>query len=396
MPSQPRTNSHCQQIAFCLAAVTFFCVTAVGAFAASAASADQGDYSGNMLAKVTEIWAPPPALKSDFKVRIKVSVDGKGKVLSCKAVKSSGLDAFDSSVCGAVRQIGAFGTPPYGAPMDVHMTFWSGTPKGVPRPETVSQEEALRAEVRARTKAEAAINDTRASSAEDRARERAEAIARESGAPLPEAKANPAAPRASQPTAQDARGKGKKNAIPAGLNAESSPATQMISQKNDARGTLPADQSNAAKNAAGTGSVKTPPLPTYGDPDLQEPSETAPRSQAPESTAKRSSSLPEGRVITPQSAATDETPEKYGKTVSTQLRKAILIPVETEPGTYRTHLRLMISPTGEITDFKVLEPTGDKLLDKYVQRGIRRAGSVPPPPAELGGTLDITLTLVRR
>ena len=87
---------------------------------------------------------------------------------------------------------------------------------------------------------------------------------------------------------------------------------------------------------------------------------------------------------------------KYRRDAARQIRDAILIPADTEPGEYQTRLRLTISPQGEITDFKVISPTGDKLLDKYVQRGIRRAGSLPPPPAELGGTLDITLTLVRR
>ena len=87
---------------------------------------------------------------------------------------------------------------------------------------------------------------------------------------------------------------------------------------------------------------------------------------------------------------------KYRRDVTRQLRDSVLIPAETEPGEYQTKLRLTISPQGEITDFKVITPTGDKLLDKYVQRGIRRAGSLPPPPAEVGGTLDITLTLVRR
>lgn len=160
MPSQPRTHLSSLCICSSLIAVTFFYVTAVGAFAASAASADQSTYAGNMLDKIIEIWAPPPALKSDFRVRLKVTVNGRGQVEDCKPVKSSGLEAFDSSVCGAVRQIGSFGTPPYGAPMDVHLTFWNGTPKGKPKPETLSSEEALRAEVKARNKAEAALGDT--------------------------------------------------------------------------------------------------------------------------------------------------------------------------------------------------------------------------------------------
>ena len=173
MPSQPRTNLYKLCILTCLVAVALYSATVVGAFAASAASADQSTYAGNMLDKIIEIWAPPPALKSDFRVRLKVSINARGQVEDCKPVKSSGLEAFDNSVCGAVRQIGSFGTPPYGAPTEIHLTFWNGTPKGKPRVETLSSEEAMRAEVKARSKAEAALGDNRAEAAEDRARERA-------------------------------------------------------------------------------------------------------------------------------------------------------------------------------------------------------------------------------
>ena len=101
-------------------------------------------------------------------------------------------------------------------------------------------------------------------------------------------------------------------------------------------------------------------------------------------------------MVSPAAGEAGADRTKYRRDVTRQLRDSVLIPAETEPGEYQTKLRLTISPQGEITDFKVITPTGDKLLDKYVQRGIRRAGSLPLPPAEVGGTLDITLTLVRR
>ena len=79
MPSQPRTNLGKRCIFSSLIAVTFFYVTAVGAFAASAASADQSNYAGSMLDKIIEIWAPPPSLKSDVRVRLKVRVNSQGQ-----------------------------------------------------------------------------------------------------------------------------------------------------------------------------------------------------------------------------------------------------------------------------------------------------------------------------
>ena len=410
MPSQPRTNLSTLRICSSLIAVTFFHVTAVGAFAASAASADQSAYAGNMLDKIIEIWAPPPALKSDFRVRLKVTVNGRGQVENCKPLKPSGLEAFDSSVCGAVRQIGTFGTPPYGAPMDVHLTFWNGTPKGKPLTESLSSEEALRAEVKARSKAEAALGDSRAEAAEERARERAEAIAQASGKDMPEVRPAAVAPvPAPKGTATESKKQSARATGLATVQGDNAPATQLIGRSVPATGeqasTIPKEKT--ARQADN--------LPTYGDPDMEQ---TATRAAAPApvqaqtqppapATAKTESSpAPAGRPVTPAPAATAPaatTPGarsadsvKYRRDAARQLRDAILIPVETEPGEYRTRLKLTVSPQGEITDFKVLSPTGDKFLDKYVQRGIRRAGSLPPPPADLGGTLDITLILVRR
>ena len=144
-------------------------------------------------------------------------------------------------------------------------------------------------------------------------------------------------------------------------------------------------------------------LPTYGDPDMEAASAAAP-AQAQAKTDAAPALSGRAAVAAPGPTASGATASgasgvdrvKYRRDATRQIRDVILIPAETEPGEYQTRLRLTISPQGEITDFKVISPTGDKLLDKYVQRGIRRAGSLPPPPAELGGTLDITLTLVRR
>ena len=420
MPSQPRTNLYKSCILSCLVTVALYSATVVGAFAASAASADQSTYAGNMLDKIIEIWAPPPALKSDFRVRIKVSINSHGQVEACKPLKSSGLEAFDSSVCGAVRQIGSFGTPPYGAPTDIHLTFWNGTPKGKTKPETLSSEEAMRAEIKARSKAEAAMGDTRAEATEDRARERAEAVAKASGKDSPEVRPAPIAPPAPQ-KADDNRKKTATNSQrqAAGVNNDGGRATQLIGSV----GQTAEPKTTSPKQAPAASPSRKPAdnLPTYGDPafggqgDNAESGETqhaappqqqaaratetppaaqvAPKAEAPKPEAR---TKPAEHAVTPATgeAAADRT--KYRRDVARQLRDSVVIPAETEPGEYQTKLRLTISPQGEITDFKVITPTGDKLLDKYVQRGIRRAGSLPPPPAEVGGTLDITLTLVRR
>lgn len=102
--------------------------TAGGAQAAAIAAADQaGGYADQVLEKVARHWAPPVD-SVDRKVRVRVSIDGDGKVLRCEPVASSASSAMDKSACAAVREAGSFGTPPYGLPIDVAMSFWTGKP----------------------------------------------------------------------------------------------------------------------------------------------------------------------------------------------------------------------------------------------------------------------------
>ena len=264
------------------------------------------------------------------------------------------------------------------------------------------------------------MGDTRAEAAEDRARERAEAVAKAGGKDVPEMRTAPVAPLG----AQKADDKNKKTATnsqrqAAGLNNESSRATQLmgsVGQPAEPKATSP----RQTPQAAGQSRKPADNLPTYGDPafgaqgdngeagethqaapvrqQTAQPAEAQPAPQAPAQAAPKveAHTKPADHAAAPATADAAADRTKYRRDVIRQLRDNVVIPAETEPGEYQTKLRLTISPQGEITDFRVITPTGDKLLDKYVQRGIRRAGSLPPPPAEVGGTLDITLTLVRR
>lgn len=320
LPS-PRTPRPHAPFAACFAVMAVFCLMAHVAFAAAAVSVDQGgDYAGRVLDKIIEIWTPPQGLKSNVRARLSVSVDASGQVTACKILASSGVAAFDASTCDAARQAGAFGTPPYGAPMDIHLTFWNGTPKGKSMP-----------------------------------------TGRETP-PKPETLASVSAPTGAS--------------TPAGVSTPSVPAAG----KNAAHAAIP----------LATGAPSREGLPTYGEPGGQPaPAQTS-------ATAHAAASPPPASGAAANDTATDKKYAKYRQTVTRQLRAATIIPAATAPGTYQTRIALTISPQGEVTGFTVLAPTGDKLLDKYVQRGIRRAGSLPHPPAGLKGRLDITLTLVRR
>lgn len=379
---------------------------------AALAAADQNNgYSGKVLDKVLAVWAPPPALKGEFEVRVRVSLDGQGKVLDCKPTKTSGMEALDSSACGAVRQISGFGTPPYGMPLEVHLAFWTGMPKGKAPSRTLSSEEAMRAEVMARARAEGVMGERQASSVEERARERAEAIAKASGQSLPDVQAAPVAPPA---PGKDSRAKaaGSKTRPGKGSAArlsDDSAATVPIKApqgKNAAKALAAGTKKPAASDAAPQAlpvpeTAKTPSEAPKPSPTGLTDEEMRLTLSAPEPAAK-------GRMVQPSENASardggvkaqdkyDPRYRKYLSGVVWNLRNAMFIPAETAPGTYYATVRLLLEPTGTIKKATLLESSGDKLLDRFVLQGIRRANSVPPPPAGLGTTLEITFTLVRR
>lgn len=99
--------------------------------AAIAAVDHQEGFSGVVLGKICEVWAPP-ANAGNRMVRVRISVDGSGNVIGCTPTQRSGLPALDDSVCEAAKKIGKLGTPPYAMPIDVHFAFWSGTPRLAP------------------------------------------------------------------------------------------------------------------------------------------------------------------------------------------------------------------------------------------------------------------------
>ena len=354
--------------------LTALLFTAVPAAGASLAAADQnGGYSGKVLDKVIAVWAPPPALKGEFEVRLKVSLDGRGKVLNCAPTKASGMEALDSSACGAVRQAAPFGTPPYGMPLDVHLAFWTGMPKGKAKAEPLSNEEAMRAEVIARDKAERLMGQQRASSVEERARERAEAIAKSAGQPLPEVAPAPVAPPRTKAAANAGTRKKAAKGPQAGLSPDS-PATEAIK---------PAKEKPAAPKAAGAEAA--PPAPSGTG--LSEEEMRLDLSDASAGHAAASAAgTPQTGQAGPHSMAQDQYGPRYRKyfsTITWNLRNAMFIPAETAPGTYYATVRLQVDAAGAVKKSTLLQ-------------GIRRAGSVEPPPAGLGNTLDLTFTLVRR
>ena len=421
MPSAQRTSLlYFSRRLFQLLGILTLSLTAAGARAAAMSTADaSGGYAGKMLDKIVDIWAPPPALKGDFQVQLKVGVDGKGHVLSCTPVRPSGMEALDSSACGAVRQVGSFGRTPHEKPLEVHLSFWTGTPKGKTRNQIPDDAESLRLEERARVKAQAAMSDNMAAGAEERARQRAEEAAKAAGKDLPDIKPTvvaPAPPVKERPGGK--AGKTTEKAAPvAGRGQDSTPAKVTLGgaqakkdQTKDQGSDKGKDKAGEAKSAppaqvqASPLTIAPSPLPTVPDAGQKQsvPGNVAgPVSRgaaAPPAISAPASG--EKRLYGPDNKAQYKYGKDYGKyfsNVTRQLAESIIIPVETPPGTYYPTVSLKVNPkTGAIEDAALIEKSGDKMLDSFVRKGIGKVGSIPPPPEGLDATLDITLTLVRR
>lgn len=386
-------------------------IPAAPVLGAALAAADQNNgYSGKVLDKVLAVWAPPPALKGEFEVRVRISLDGQGKVLDCKPTKTSGMEALDGSACGAVRQISAFGTPPYGMPLEVHLAFWTGMPKGKAQPSTLSTEEAMRAEVMARARADGALGEQQAGSVEERARERAEAIAKAAGQSLPEVQAAPVAPPApvKDAGARTAAGKARAGKAKSGVSDGSAATVPLKApqEKSAPKGVAAGTKKSAPRHAASLALPLSEPAPTPSQAPKPSPTglseeEMRLRPSAPQPVAQGRSMQPSEKASSQYGGlkAQDKYDPRYRKYLSGvvwELRNAIFIPAETAPGTYYATVRLFLEPSGAIKKATLLQSSGDKLLDRFVLQGIRRANSVPPPPAGLGATLEITFTLARR
>ncbi|MGE4311154.1 TonB C-terminal domain-containing protein [Desulfovibrio sp.] len=431
MPSAQRTSLlYFSRRLFQLLGMLTLSLTATGAFAAAMATADaSGGYTGKMLDKIVDIWAPPPALKGDFQVLLKVGLDGQGHVLNCTPLRPSGMEALDSSACGAVRQIGSFGRTPYEKPLEVHLSFWTGTPKGKTRNQIPDDAESLRLEEQARVKAEAAMSDNMAAGAEERARQRAEEAAKATGKDLPAIRPTVVAP--APPTKDRSGGKAVKTdekAAPlAGRSQDSTPAKVSLGNSQAKKDQAKVQDSEQAKDQgrdqgkdAADAATSAPSAQVQASPLTIAPTPLPPLPDAgAQPSAASDVAGPAGRSVAPAPAPATSTPApdakrlygskikaqyKYGKNYSTyfvavkqQLAKSIIIPVETPPGTYYPTVRLKVNPkTGAIEDAALIENSGDKMLDSFVHKGIAKVGSIPPPPAGLDATLDITLTLVRR
>lgn len=87
------------------------------------------EYSGKVMDRIVSKWLPPAQIKNENSLKVRVGLDSDGNVSECKIQKSSGYPKLDQSVCAAVQAGAPYGSPPYGIPAEIFLSFWSGSPK---------------------------------------------------------------------------------------------------------------------------------------------------------------------------------------------------------------------------------------------------------------------------
>lgn len=320
---------------------------------------DEG-YSGKVMDKVVAKWNPPPQLKGQYKLKLRIGVDGEGNVLECKATKGSGLQALDVSACAAVRAGAPYGSPPYGMPSDLYLSFWTGELPGQVRLSPASAERAPFVDT-------TALNMAR--DANERARAAAEAAAKSTGRSLDDLeKVKKKSPKMDKTraaaTSKKAEASGRTAPVAQSKAGKESPGLEKVAEESETADQATAAPGKTARELAGANEkADMPATPSKAkDPGLYE----------------------------------NERYRKYISKISWELRKAMYVPKEAPPGTYIVTARVKCSKNGNILESSILEGSGNEYIDRYVLQGIKRAKRVPPPAPSFGDTFDLSFSLVRK
>ncbi|MDR1855873.1 MAG: TonB family protein [Desulfovibrio sp.] len=375
------------------------------ACASVAAADDVKGYSGRVLSKVVKLWTPPPALKGDFQVQVTVSVDGAGKVVDCETTRTSGLEAMDASACGAVTQAASFGKPEGGNPTEVYLVFWSGTPKGKKRPKKLSTEEALRAEIEARDKAERAMAEQMADDAERSALERAQAAAKETGKDVPDIVVPPPAPPAKIRKGRDADGekggtaKTDTKTPPGAATAEPAPDLVIAPSGTKATPERPKASPESAKSepadAAPDGQVDASRKAEEGD-DRQDGKSAAGDEAGKPGDAEKAKDAAKANPESPDKANPERGNEgKYLSTLIRTLRKAIILPKSLPSGTWQTTVTVRVAPDGALVESGLKRESGEAVLDRSILEQVGAMKKLPPPPDGAETVVDVPLKFKR-
>ncbi|MCR5813637.1 MAG: TonB family protein [Desulfovibrio sp.] len=311
-------------------------------FAATAVAVDtESGYASEVLSKVLAKWTPP-ALRGNYSVQVKVSLDGNGHVKNCEAIRPSSIEVFDQVACSAVYAAQPFGKTSYEAPLDIYLAFQLRENAPPSSNLGLSDADALRAEVVARTRVERDLAATMADATEQRARERAQAAARSRGQTLPEVQAAPV---------------DKKPEFTPPKQQKPAPAPKGAEGKR-----LPANGEHAGPNPA------------------------APAAQTKPVAGKTEPPLDSGQLLALRK-------EKYTKLLTRSLTRIIFLPKQLPQGSYSVLMKVVVDAKGKILDNAILKSSGNADADKAMLHCVKVARTVPAPPSGLDNSFQVPLTV---
>ncbi|MBO4369395.1 MAG: TonB family protein [Desulfovibrio sp.] len=371
-----------------------FILLLLSSYAANASSSivgidDERGYTGRIVSKVVSKWEPP-ALRGNYTVQIKVSLDGEGRVKKCVPVERSSLEVFDQVACSAVYAAAPFGRTSYEAPLDVYLVFHLGEHDRKAMQE-LSDADAVRAEARARAKAEREMARSAASATEQNARERAEACARSQGKELPKVSAAPVAPAHrsvsdTKPSSKKDKQRDRRTKDDAQKERENRSASEPSqSLKETGKQAAPAIDTGKRKADAGRVASEEAALPKT--------KETAGTSQTPLYSYGESEKNAKKSAETTRNEAREQ---KYKALLKTNLDRVIFLPDKVPDGPYSLLVTVSLGRDGTIRDAWIHQSSGNEAADKATIRSIKLAKSVPAPPKSLGTTFTVPVTAQNR
>lgn len=391
---------------------------------ALAAADANGGYAGQVLALISRLWTPPPDT-INRRVAVRLRIDSDGNLAQCELMTRSDMPEMNRAACAAAKEAGNFGVPPYGMPIEVYVTFWTGKPSkkslGGKPVEDAPTSTAPKPEPKG-----VPVQPAQPESART--------------APKPEPKGVPVlpAPPAKAPEKVQASEKAEKTTppksqvvLPAKVESPKAPATADTQAKPSAptkpevpaksedkpvtsRGGLAGDK-DAATTPIKSSTSKASPTPKAETVKKEIPPRESVKKDPPkkETTPKDSGKKEPAKAEKPQGIRTDFAPyrdpkakpevnkatsasteqRRYAAEMTAWIQARIVPPAKLPSGKYTMAVAVDVGGTGDISEAEVTRSSGQPILDEAVLRTVLRMEKVAPPPDKRSHDLKLTLTV---
>ena len=377
------------------------------------ASADAtGGYSGKVLYKISRLWSPPTDTQNR-RVSVRLRIDGNGVLQQCDPMTPSDLPEMNRAACAAAKEARDFGTPPYGMPIDVFVTFWTGHPSknslGARNPVTAPESPPKAAEKPPVPVTPKVAEKPQEKKAETKKPEEKKVEGKKVEAPAPEAKGEKKVE--AKPRLEDKKTPAKtevKSEPRAEAKTESKPAVKTESQpavKTEARTEKKAEPAARTTKSESKPEVKAEakPAPAQSARQAAPPASAAPappvRSTAPPAPAGPAVAMKSPSPAVPSgSAGTDGTGtpmSRYMDDIIFMARPRVVIPARVPSGRYQVTVALKVDNRGQVGGMEVAKSSGSEALDQSVLTALGKLGKLSAPPDQKAHTLNLNFSILK-